>query len=381
MTTPATPPSPQDRDQARRDQEASDRPAGPVETGQADTPSRMNTEAGKLPSWATAGVYGAAVAVAVLAVLLTDLNTALVIVAVAVIAGLVLYSWTRVVEGRRQATDRGVTFLVTTAFLVAIAPLVSVLYTVVNRGFARFDGNFFGDTMRNVIGEGGGAQHAIYGTLIITGIATLASVPIGVLAAIYLQEYGRGRLARALTFFVDVMTGIPSIVAGLFAYALFVLIMGPGVRLGVVGAVALSVLMIPIVVRSTEEMLRIVPNHLREASFALGVPKWRTIVKVVLPTALAGIITGVMLAVARIIGETAPLLITTGVINSVNTNPFDGRMQNLAVFAYNEYKNPGVPPEPAIDRAWAAALTLILIVMTLNLIARFVYRRYGTDIR
>ena len=130
------------------------------------------------------------------------------------------------------------------------------------------------------------------------------------MAAIYLQEYGTRSAARALTFFVDVMTGIPSIVAGLFAFALFSIFFGPGVRMGIMGAVALSVLMIPIVVRSTEEMLRIVPNELREASYALGVPKWRTIVKVVLPTALAGIVTGVMLAIARIIGETAPLLIT-----------------------------------------------------------------------
>ncbi len=143
------------------------------------------------------------------------------------------------------------------------------------------------------------------------------------------------------------MTGIPSIVAGLFAYALFAIFLGPGVRLGIIGSVALLVLMIPIVVRSTEEMLRIVPNHLREASYALGVPKWRTITKVVLPTAMAGIITGVMLAIARIIGETAPLLITTGVVTSVNGNPFDGRMSKPAVFAFNQYKSPGVPPEPS----------------------------------
>ena len=232
-----------------------------------------------------------------------------------------------------------------------------------------------------MIGAGGGASHAIVGTLIITGMATLISVPIGILAAIYLQEYGTGRLRRALTFFVDVMTGIPSIVAGLFAYALFAIFLGPGIRLGIIGAVALSVLMIPIVVRSTEEMLRIVPNGLREASYALGVPKWRTIMKVVLPTALAGIVTGVMLAVARIIGETAPLLITTGVVTSINTDPFDGRMQNLAVYAFNSYKTPGADPQPAYDRAWTAALTLILIVMVLNLGARLIYRRFGTEPR
>ena len=185
---------------------------------------------------------------------------------------------------------------------------------------------------------GGGAAHAIVGTLVITGVATLISVPIGIMAAIYLNEYGEGRLRRALTFFVDVMTGIPSIVAGLFAYALFAIFLGPGIRLGIMGSVALSVLMIPIVIRSAEEVLKIVPNHLREAAYALGTPKWKTIVKVVLPTAFAGLVTGVMIAIARIVGETAPLLVTTGVVDSINTNPFQGRMQNLAVYAYNEYR-------------------------------------------
>ena len=273
------------------------------------------------------------------------------------------------------------TVIVTVAFMVAVAPLISLLYTVVDRGLARFDSDFFTISMRGVVGAGGGAYHAILGTLIITGLATLISVPIGVMTAIYLQEYGGGRLRRWVTFFVDVMTGIPSIVAGLFAYALFAIFFGPGIRLGIIGAVALSVLMIPIVVRSTEEMLRIVPNHLREAAFALGVSKWRTIVKVVLPTAMAGIVTGIMLAIARIIGETAPLLITTGVVTSVNGDPFNGRMSNLAVFAFNQYKSPGVPPEASFDRAWSAALTLILIVMVLNLLARLLYRRFGTDLR
>jgi phosphate transport system permease protein len=177
------------------------------------------------------------------------------------------------------------------------------------------------------------------------------------------------------------MTGIPSIVAGLFAYALFEIFFGPGIRLGVMGSVALSVLMIPIVIRSAEEVLKIVPNHLREAAYALGTPKWKTITKIVLPTAFAGLVTGVMIATARIIGETAPLLVTTGVIDSMNSDPFNGRMQNLAVYAYNEYRSPGVMKQASYDRAWAAALTLIAIVMILNVVARFVYRRYKTEIR
>jgi phosphate transport system permease protein len=277
------------------------------------------------------------------------------------------------------------TVLITCAFAIAVIPLASLLWTVVSKGAARFDPAFFTETQRGVIGAGGGAAHAIVGTLVIAGAATIISVPIGIMAAIYLQEYGKTapptRLARTLTFFVDVMTGIPSIVAGLFAYSLFAIFYGPGVRLGIMAAVALSLLMVPIVVRSTEEMLRIVPNSLREASYALGVSKARTITKVVLPTALGGIVTGVMLAIARIIGETAPLLITTGVVASMNANPFDGRMSNLAVFAFNSYKSPGVPPEPSIDRAWTAALVLILIVMVLNVAARLIYRRFGTEIK
>ena len=178
------------------------------------------------------------------------------------------------------------------------------------------------------------------------------------------------------------MTGIPSIVAGLFAYALFVIVFGPGVRMGFAGAVALSVLMIPVVVRSTEEMLKLVPHELREAAYALGVPKWRTIVKVVLPTSLAGIATGVTLAVARVIGETAPLLIVAGTTTSMNMNPFeDSRMASLPVFAYYSYVSPGVPRDPYIDRAWTAALTLIIIVMVLNLVARVVSRVFSPKTR
>ncbi len=202
------------------------------------------------------------------------------------------------------------------------------------------------------------------------------------LTAVYLVEYGRrSRLARAITFFVDVMTGIPSIVAGLFAYALFAVFFGEGVRMGFAGAVALSVLMIPVVVRATEEMLKIVPNELREASFALGVPKWRTILKVVIPTAIGGIASGITLAIARVIGETAPLLVTVGLTTNVNLNPFDGRMATLPVFAYTSYQSPGVPREPYLDRAWAAALVLIIIVMLLNLVARLIARLFAPKTR
>jgi phosphate transport system permease protein len=281
---------------------------------------------------------------------------------------------------RRRATNVAMTVLIAAAFALAMIPLFSLIFEVAKRGIPGLSLEFFTEDARGVVG-GGGAAHAIMGTLVITGVASLISVPIGIMAAIYLNEYGTGRLRRALTFFVDVMTGIPSIVAGLFAYALFALFLGPGIRLGVMGSVALSLLMIPIVIRSAEEVLKLVPNHLREAAYALGTPKWKTITKVVLPTAFAGLVTGVMIAVARIVGETAPLLVTTGVIDSMNTDPFNGRMQNLAVYAYNEYRSPGVMKQASYDRAWAAALTLIAIIMLLNIAARFVYRRYKTEIR
>jgi phosphate transport system permease protein len=336
---------------------------------------------GSLPANAPQLITVAAAVLAVVAIVATDVSPIPIVLAAFALALGIVYTWSRIVEGPRRATDRAVTIAVTSAFLLALLPLVSVLYTVIDRGMARFDGEFFSESARNVIGPGGGAYHAIIGTLMITLCAAIISVPIGIMAAIYLQEYGRGNLKRWLTFFVDVMTGIPSIVAGLFAFALFSIFLGPGIRLGIMGAVALSVLMIPIVVRSTEEMLKIVPNSLRESSMALGVPKWRTITKVVLPTALAGIVTGVMVSIARVMGETAPLIITTGTFSSTNWNPFSGRMENLPVFAFNQYKNPGVLRDAYFDRAWAAALTLIVIVMLLNLLARLLYRRFGTEIR
>ena len=287
------------------------------------------------------------------------------------------YLVSRIIEGKRKSADRLVTILVTGAFALALIPLVSLAWTVIERGAARFDVEFFTFSMRNIVGAGGGAYHAIIGTLQITGLATLISVPIGIMTAIYLVEYARGSLAKAVTFFVDVMTGIPSIVAGLFAYAAFVVIFGPGVRMGIGGAIALSVLMIPVVIRATEEMLKIVPNELREASYALGVPKWLTVTKVVLPTALAGIATGVMIAIARIIGETAPLLIIAGFTSSTNFNPFDERMMTLPVFVYTSYANQGADAQAYIDRAWTGALVLMLIVMLLNLFARLVSKFFS----
>ncbi|MDQ7993086.1 MAG: phosphate ABC transporter permease PstA, partial [Propionicimonas sp.] len=293
---------------------------------------------GRLPRWSPAAALLVCLAVSVVVVdLFMDPPNVMAIAALAFALYLVTMEvTTRVVEGGRQASDRRATHLIVGAFGLALLPLCSVLWDVLSQGTARFDLQFFTYSMRNVVGEGGGAAHAIAGTLWITGIAALISVPIGLMTAIYLAEYATGNpLARAITFFVDVMTGIPSIVAGLFAYALMAMIVGPGATFGFSGSVALSVLMIPIVVRSCDELLRLVPNELREAAYALGVPKWKTIVRIVIPTSISGLISGIILAVARVIGETAPLMIAAGFTASMNNNPFANPMMTLPVFVYD----------------------------------------------
>ena len=332
----------------------------------------------RLPQWAPWLVAAVAAAFSAILALALGWSVAGWAIVSVLVYGVALPSWSRFVENARAAKDRLVTTLVWTAFAVALVPLVALIWKVLKEGAPVISTEFLTFSMRNVIGPGGGIYHAIVGTLLITLAATVISVPIGLMSAIYLVEYGNNsRAARTITFLVDVMTGIPSIVAGLFAYALFVLFFGEGVRMGFGGAVALSLLMIPIVVRSCEEMLKLVPHDLREASYALGVPKWRTITKVVLPTSLAGIITGVTLAIARVIGETAPLLIIAGSTDSVNTNLFAERMMTLPVFIYYSYTQPGVPAEFGQERAWGAALVLIVIVMSLNLLARAVGRYFA----
>ena len=332
----------------------------------------------RLPRWAPALMGVLAVAAAGLPSLLLGWSIVAWLVLSLVLFLIALPAWSWSVENRRAAVDRLMTSLVWSSFGIAVLPLVWLIWTVARIGAPMIDAEFLTFSMRNVVGPGGGIYHALIGTLLVTGMAALISVPIGLFAAIYLVEYGKGtRLGKWITFLVDVMTGIPSIVAGLFALALFVLFFGPEVRVGFGGSVALSLLMIPIVVRSAEEMLRLVPNDLREASYALGVPKWRTITKVVLPTSLGGIITGVTLAVARVIGETAPLLVIAGKTDSVNMNLFHERMTTLPVYIYYSFTQPGVAPAgggaaPGIARAWGAALVLIVIVMVLNLAARLV---------
>ena len=348
-----------------------------TETEMADHRATLPIVRPQLPRWAPLLVAAAALGAGGLTALLVGLGPFGAGLLAAVVFVVALPVWSRVVEGPRKATDRLMAALIWGAFAVALLPLLTLLWTVLKNGVPVLSAQFFTNSMFSVVGEGGGIYHAIVGTFIITGWAAAISVPVGVMAAIYLVEYGKGSwLARVITFLVDVMTGIPSIVAGLFAFAAFVIIFGPGVRMGFGGSLALSVLMIPIVVRSTEEMLKLVPDELREASYALGVPKWRTITKVVLPTALAGIITGVMLAVARVMGETAPLLIIAGDTDGTNFNAFADRMATLPVFIYYSYTQPGIPPEFGRERAWGAALVLIAIVMGLNLLARMIGRLF-----
>ncbi|NUR07041.1 MAG: phosphate ABC transporter permease PstA [Nocardioidaceae bacterium] len=354
----------------------------PAQSAPPETASRRTTPLPlshpTLPRWAPWLVAGIAAAAAGLIALTLGWGLVPWAFLAVVLYAVALPVWSLLVENRRAATDRVVSTLVWVAFALALVPLVSLIETVLVNGLGVINGQFLTYSMRNIIGPGGGIYHAIMGTLLVTLAAAVISVPVGLLTAIYLVEYGgRGHLARTITFLVDVMTGIPSIVAGLFAYALFLLFFGPGVRMGFGGSIALSLLMIPIVVRSCEEMIKLVPDELREASYALGVPKWRTIVKVVLPTAMAGIITGVTLAIARVIGETAPLLIIAGSTDSLNLNLFGERMMTLPVFIYYSFTQPGVPPEYGIERAWGAALVLIAIVMALNLLARLLGRFFS----
>ena len=354
-------------------------------TATAPRPLANSYTAGKLPRWApwtmlvaSWFVFGAVFAMLAASGATKDFNIVGAVFFGTILFDIAIYATSLLVEGSRKAMDRLITSLVATAFIIALLPLISLGWTVVSQGLARFDVAFFSESMRNVIGDGGGALHAIVGTLEITLLTAVISVPIGLLTSIYLVEYGRGMLARGITFFVDVRTGIPSIVAGLFAFALFALFLGPSIRNGFMGAIALSVLMIPVVVRSSEEILRIVPNELREAALALGVPKWLTILKVVLPTSIAGLVTGVMLAIARVIGETAPLLIVAGFTTSMNYDPFSDRMMALPLFVYTQYSQAaGLHAQASIDRAWTAALVLIIIVMLLNLVGRIIAKVFA----
>ena len=273
----------------------------------------------------------------------------------------------------RRAKDRTATIAMHSAFVLALVPLVWILWTVISHGYRMLlTSQWWMNSQRGVTVRdfGGGAYHAIIGTLLQAGVTAVISVPIGILTAIYLVEYGRGVAARAVSFMVDVLTGIPSIVAALTIYALWISTFGLS-RVGFAVSLALVLLMVPTIVRSTEEMLKLVPNELREASYALGVPKWKTIMRIVLPTAFSGILTGVLLGLARVMGETAPLLILGPYTKSINLDLFSGNMASLPTMI-NQDRTEFL--DAAVQRTWGAALTLILVVMLLNLAGRLIAR-------
>ena len=281
---------------------------------------------------------------------------------------------------RRKMTDKLATVLVSLSVLVALIPLVWVLYSVVTKGYqALASSEWFTNSQSGMTAfeAGGGAYHAIVGTVLQALVCAVISIPIGVMVAVYLVEYGGGtRLGRLTTFMVDILTGVPSIVAALFVYALWVATLGFQ-RTGFAVSLSLVLLMIPVIVRATEEMLRIVPMDLREASYALGIPKWKTIVRIVIPTALSGIVTGIMLSLARVMGETAPLLVLVGYAQAMNFDMFGGFMGSLPGMMYDQIGAGAGANVVPTDRMWGAALTLVLLIALLNIGARVLARIFA----
>jgi phosphate transport system permease protein len=274
----------------------------------------------------------------------------------------------------RRAKNSIATVLMIVAFVVVIVPLAFVLYTVIAKGASIISGQFLTAGIPvNVSPAGvGGMGPAVVGTILITALATAIAVPLGILGAIYVNEYGgKGLLAKIVRFMADVMTGVPSIVMGLFIFSIWVIRFGYS---GLAGAFALGCLMLPVVIRSTEEMLKLVPNSLREGSYALGSTRARVTLTVVLPAAIGGIVSGALLAVARAAGETAPLLFTILTVTTVNANVFSGPNTSLPsqIFA-----NASSPFAGAQARGWGAALTLIVIAFVLMIVARLVTARFA----
>jgi phosphate transport system permease protein len=278
------------------------------------------------------------------------------------------------ISGRRRRTDKVARAVLLAATLVALVPLVLVIYYLLKRGLGAISWHFFStDPTGAFIGDPGGIKSALLGTLEIVGFAALISIPIGIGVALYLVEYGKdGRFAAVVRYFVDVMTGVPSIVFGLFVY--ITLVIGGFVSTGYAawkGAVALALLMLPIVTRSAEVILQLVPDHLREAALALGAPRWRVVTRIVLPTALPGLITGSLLAVARAAGETAPLLFTSAVVLGTNFS-LGQRTNSMPIQIFNDV---GQAQDRLVQRAWGTALTLVAMILILNMVARLIARR------
>ncbi|MBA3808068.1 MAG: phosphate ABC transporter permease PstA [Solirubrobacterales bacterium] len=279
------------------------------------------------------------------------------------------------VSPARRRKDRIARGTILVATIVALIPLVLIVYYLLKKGLGAWSSDFFTtDPTGNTFFKSssiGGVKSAILGTIEMVALASAIAVPIGVAVAVWLVEYGKSSwFAHTVRFFVDVLTGVPSIVFGLFIY--IVLIVGTGSSFaGYKGSLALSLLMLPVVIRSAEVILLLVPAGLRESALALGAPRWKVIFTIVLPTALPGMVTGVLLAVARAAGETAPLLFTAA---STKNSSYDlgGFMNSLPVQIYSDVNS---PTTSVVNRAWGAALTLVVLILLLNLIARLISRR------
>jgi phosphate transport system permease protein len=274
------------------------------------------------------------------------------------------------ISARRRRTDSVMRGLLAAATLLALVPLVMVIYYVIRKGIGAWSADFFTtDPTGNFLGDPGGVKSALLGTIEIVALASVIAIPIGIGVALYLVEFGKqGWLANAIRYFVDVMTGVPSIVFGLFVYV--TLVIGSGYAAWK-GSVALALLMLPIVARSAEVVLNLVPDSLREAALALGTPRWRVVLRVVLPTAATGLITGALLAIARGAGETAPLLFTASLVNGTNFD-LSKPTNSLPLQIFSDVQQ---AQDRLQQRAWGAALTLVALILLLTLIARFVARR------
>jgi phosphate transport system permease protein len=277
------------------------------------------------------------------------------------------------VSARRRRTDRLMRSLVAALTAVAILPLVLVLYYLLHKGLGAWSWDFFTtDPSGRFFGPAGGVRSAIVGTVLIVGLAALIAVPVGIGVALYLVEYGKqSRFANVIRYFVDVMTGVPSIVFGLFIYITLILATGFGGFAGWKGSLALALLMLPVVTRAAEVVLNLVPDSLREAALALGAPRWRVVLRVVLPAAAPGLVTGSMLAIARAAGETAPLIFTATIVKGTTLN-LGTQMNSLPAQIFNDVRQ---AQDRIVERAWGAALTLVLMVLVLTLVARLIQRR------
>jgi phosphate transport system permease protein len=275
---------------------------------------------------------------------------------------------------RRRATDRVMRAVLALGTIIALIPLVAVIYYLLSKGLGAWSLDFFTkDPTGNFLGDQGGVKSAILGTVEMVALASVIAIPFGWGVALYLVEYGRqGRFASIVRYFVDVMTGVPSIVFGLFIYVTLVLAgWGGSSFAGWKGSMALALLMLPVVTRAAEVVLLLVPDGLREAALALGTPRWRVTMRVVLPTALPGLVTGSLLAVARAAGETAPLLFTAAIVNGTTFN-LGERMNSLPVQIYTDVSSPN---DALVQRAWGSALALVSLILITTLVARLASRR------